>query len=329
MNPHLVLFLVDLNMTVFEITGRATFTNIVNTKYPTQYYSSQRFPGLVGRGGNVETPPSAANAWDITKLSFTNAGDIASEVTANYLPTDLYVQPDGTRLFVAMKDNTPTAGGRVQSYTFGTPWDITTITAEDVLVVSEDLDGVSFKPDGLKMYLSGFETGGLTYIYEYDLSTAWDVTTAAFLRKEQFSDGALYVRSDGAKIFIADGIDVTSYDLSTAWDISTMTEDDIYTPDDGAVGLPPNSVFMRDDGSRIYWCSWTGLGGDKLYQADLSIVWDLTTAVYNDISIPIGVPNGSVLFVGPAAVHWKPDGLKTYVIRDDDPTFEVYQYDIT
>ena len=48
MDPPLVLFLTDIQMTVFEISGRATFTNIVNAKYPTEYYTRQRFPGLAG-----------------------------------------------------------------------------------------------------------------------------------------------------------------------------------------------------------------------------------------------------------------------------------------
>jgi len=46
MNPPLVLFLTDLQINAFEVTGRATFTNIVNLKYPTEYYDRARFPGL-------------------------------------------------------------------------------------------------------------------------------------------------------------------------------------------------------------------------------------------------------------------------------------------
>ena len=46
LNPPLVLFLVDVQLTLFEISGRATFTNIVNAKYPREYYTRERFPGL-------------------------------------------------------------------------------------------------------------------------------------------------------------------------------------------------------------------------------------------------------------------------------------------
>lgn len=46
MDPPLRLFLTDVELTAFEITGRATFTSVVNAKYPTEYYSRDRFPGL-------------------------------------------------------------------------------------------------------------------------------------------------------------------------------------------------------------------------------------------------------------------------------------------
>lgn len=48
MNPPLLLFLTDIQIDAFEVTGRATFTNIVNFKFPTAYYDRQRFPGLSG-----------------------------------------------------------------------------------------------------------------------------------------------------------------------------------------------------------------------------------------------------------------------------------------
>ncbi len=46
MNPPLILFLTDIQVNAFEVTGRAAFTNIVNFKFPTEYYDRQRFPGL-------------------------------------------------------------------------------------------------------------------------------------------------------------------------------------------------------------------------------------------------------------------------------------------
>jgi hypothetical protein len=44
----LVLYLTDLKENAFEVTARASFTGIVNMKFPNEYYDRQRFPSLGG-----------------------------------------------------------------------------------------------------------------------------------------------------------------------------------------------------------------------------------------------------------------------------------------
>ena len=46
MDPPLVLFLGDAKITVFEATGRASFADLINKKFPTQLYTRSRFPSL-------------------------------------------------------------------------------------------------------------------------------------------------------------------------------------------------------------------------------------------------------------------------------------------
>ena len=46
MDPPLVLFLGDAKITVFEVTGRASFADLINKKFPTQLYTRSRFPSL-------------------------------------------------------------------------------------------------------------------------------------------------------------------------------------------------------------------------------------------------------------------------------------------
>lgn len=46
MNPPLVLFLEDVQITAFQVTGRATFADVVNKKFPSQLYTRARFPAL-------------------------------------------------------------------------------------------------------------------------------------------------------------------------------------------------------------------------------------------------------------------------------------------
>jgi hypothetical protein len=46
MDPPLVLFLGDAKLTVFEATGRASFADLINKKFPTKLYTRSRFPSL-------------------------------------------------------------------------------------------------------------------------------------------------------------------------------------------------------------------------------------------------------------------------------------------
>ena len=47
-NKPLVLYLTDLKIDAFEVTGQASFTNIINQPYPNEYYDRNRFAGLGG-----------------------------------------------------------------------------------------------------------------------------------------------------------------------------------------------------------------------------------------------------------------------------------------
>lgn len=46
MIPPLVLFLRDIQITTEQVTGKATFMDIVNRKFPTELYTRARFPSL-------------------------------------------------------------------------------------------------------------------------------------------------------------------------------------------------------------------------------------------------------------------------------------------
>ncbi len=46
MIPPLVLILKDVEITTLQVTGRATFMDIVNKKFPSELYTRDRFPSL-------------------------------------------------------------------------------------------------------------------------------------------------------------------------------------------------------------------------------------------------------------------------------------------
>jgi hypothetical protein len=46
MDPPLILFLREVSVNDFQVSGRATFADIVNKKFPSQLYTRKRFPSL-------------------------------------------------------------------------------------------------------------------------------------------------------------------------------------------------------------------------------------------------------------------------------------------
>jgi len=80
---------------------------------------------------------------------------------------------------------------------------------------------VFFKPDGTKMYIAGYATYA---VYEYDLSGAWDISTASYIQNFDTSSTAtpstpasLFFKSDGTKMFttsiLSGEIGVWAFDL--------------------------------------------------------------------------------------------------------------------
>ena len=91
----------------------------------------------------------------------------------------------------------------------------------------------TFKADGTKVYTCESAGSNDNYVLEFDLSSAWDLSTATYVQKDSttfsgFGDG--YIRgltfsSDGTKLITTHSSNtyIYQYDLGTAWDISTLS----------------------------------------------------------------------------------------------------------
>src|SRR3990172_8767088 len=109
-----------------------------------------------------------------------------------------------------------------------TAWNVTTaVLANTKSVNAQDPSplGIFFKPDGLKMYVVGNFNNR---IYEYNLSTAWNIATTSFLQSftitaQDTTPTGLFIRDDGLKMYVAGGGNdrIYEYNLTTPWSIST------------------------------------------------------------------------------------------------------------
>ena len=182
---------------------------------------------------------------------------------------------------------------------------------------------VAFKSDGTKMYYAG--TNNDT-IYQYSLSTAWDVSTASydsvnFSVASQGQPTGLVFKSDGTKFYLSENntSSVYQYSLSTAWDMSTASYDSV-SFSVASQGLYPHDLVFNSDGSAMYVYTSSD---ETVYQYTLSTAWDLSTSSYASKSYAFANAEDA----SPEGIDISTDGTKFYMVGRT--TDSVYQYTLS
>jgi len=273
---------------------------------------------IVGNGDNDIIEYDLSTAWDISSASFNQNFDVSSQ---DDFPTNIFFKPDGTRMYICGSRN-----DSVYEYNLSTAWDISSASYQrNFSVSSQDAapNGLFFKSDGAKMYVSG-NSGDA--IYEYNLSTAWNVSSASFLQSFSISQDStpqsVFFKSDGSMTFVigASFKKVLQYQLSTAWDISSASYQepttryfDATSQDNIVTGLS-----FKTDGTRMYVL---GHQNDSVYEYDLSTAWDASSASYSQ---SFSVTSQDTV---PFDLVFKPDGAKMYVAGLSSDT--ILEYDLS
>jgi sugar lactone lactonase YvrE/predicted acyltransferase (DUF342 family) len=185
--------------------------------------------------------------------------------------------------------------------------------------------GIYFSTDGTNMYIIGSSGDDIN---QYSLSTAWDISTASYVRvfsvsSQDTAPTSLFFSPDGLILYIlGDSTNrVFRYSLSTAWDISTTT----YTNNSFVVTeSTPNGLWFKSDGSIMYV---VGTTSDTIVRYNLSTNWDITTAtLINSFSL-------STQDASPVGVFFTNDGLTFYVVGQTNDNINRYDlsvaFDIT
>jgi len=182
---------------------------------------------------------------------------------------------------------------------------------------------VFLKPDWTKMYVIWIANDT---IYQYTLSTAYDVSTASYDSKsfsvtsQEWLPTWLFFSTDWTKAYtVWEWSDsVFQYTLSTAWDISTAS----YSSKSFSVSWQdsqPYWVFFKSDWLKMYvaWRSW-----DNVFQYTLSTAWDVSTASYDSKSLSTSSEEISL-----QSVYISDDWLQLFAIWSTNKT--VFQYNLT
>ena len=183
--------------------------------------------------------------------------------------------------------------------------------------------GGAFSTDGTKFYVVNLLS---PVIYQYNLSTAWDLTSASYSQNKDISStcpGAFHIRfkDDGTRLFVSDGASparVFEWDLSTAWDITTATHNAV-TLTVNSQDSTPLGLEFNYGGTKLYI---VGDSSDSIYQYDLTSAYDLSTASYASKSFSVGTQDAT-----PRAMAINPDSDKIWVLGETNDT--VFQYSLS
>jgi hypothetical protein len=216
---------------------------------------------VIGTTGDDVNQYSLSTPWLVSSATYVTVFSVASQ---DLTPTGLFFRADGLKMYVVGNTN-----DTVFQYSLTTPWSVATASYDSVSfsVTTQETtpNGVFFKPNGLTMYITG-STGDA--VYQYTLSTAWNVSTATFTQSfsvgsQEIAPSDVSFTGDGTRMFLlgTTGDDVTVYNLTTPWDISTASHIGQFSVAGQDTG--PAGIYVKPDGTKFYI---VGNTNDSVYQ---------------------------------------------------------------
>ena len=268
-------------------------------------------------------------------LTFKQSKDISDDT--DHL-RGITFKPDGSRMYVTADEDDPV----VLQYSLSSAFDISTATligsgteltvANGFAVSNMDKPhAIEFKSDGTVMYVIRSESG-FVGVEQFNLTTAWDTSTLVHdTRKVITSDcdddvqiRALAFKSDGTRMYLSqEGAEVVSqYDLTTAWDVSTATNN-VCSNSFGSEEADMRNIQFSSDGTIMYL---GGSNGDDINKYTLATAWDVT-AISHVTSYSISSQTGNM-----RGFKFTANFTKLYVTGDDADsgagTNVVYEYNM-
>jgi len=279
---------------------------------------------IVGQAQDTVFQYTLSTAWLVSSATYASKSFVMGQ--SETVPTAVDFKDDGTIMYVV-----GSTLDTVHQYTLSTAWDVSTATYStksfSVTTQASQPQSVRFADSGTKMYIMN----QTSTVYQYALSTAWDVSTASYgsvlynlstVGGYETNATGFYIRPNGTQFFmVGTTYDyVWSFNIGTAYNISTSS---FATTDNYRLGTndsTPVGIKFRTDGTKFYFL---GSGNDRVYEYSCSTAWDINTTSYTSgryISVGTQEANGQDLAFGDS-------GTKMYVIGTTSDT--IYQYTLS
>lgn len=269
------------------------------TPYALEFNNNGTKMYTVGVSNDTVYQYSLSTAYDISTASYDSVSfSVASQEATPYSIT---FNNDGTKMYIVGYTS-----DTVFQYSLSTAFDLSTASYSSVSfsVTSQDSapSDVIFNNNGTKMYMVGRTNDS---IFQYSLSTAYDVSTASYdsvsfnVDSQDSQPSGIMFNNDGTKLYMT-GLasdSANQYSLSTAYDLSTISYDSVSFSFSSQESNVLDMTFSAD-GSKLFV---TGLTNSTIYQYStqaLTQTLDLSTG--NTFSF---TPSGAttVSFTNPPA----------------------------
>ncbi len=350
-------------MEISEIEWKKTVDSLGNETNPDKY-NGERFTVA---NSTADTFEPLRRGWgagrriDI-RSAFPETRFDLSDLTGE--PKSIIVSDDGLKMFIL-----DSGADLILEYNLGEAWDVATANHNsitfDFSAITTDASGMAFSDsDGTTIFLAGENSDNQSTIYQIDLGTGFDLSTASNGSKSTNVSAQVRKMFDidmdhcGAFVYVTSRIGNTStiyqFTVSTLSDASTITYENkkLFVTND-VTNL--RSVFMRKDGTQMFVLDDIG-GADNIavVEYELDTKYEVDTATLKEESGSLApVTCGRSLAVqesdgidiqntsndqhdypstntqsssGRNSLVWKPDGLKIYIV-DNDGIF--FAHDLT
>jgi hypothetical protein len=222
----------------------------------------------------------------------------------------------GMGLFIGGRASGGAAGGGAAGI------DISAATFSDFFSVAGQFDtfsGFEIVDEGTKLF--AVRRSGAS-LYQYNLLTAWDVSSATYIRGIGFApDGEpqdCSLNPTGTRIFVtgAQQNAIHQGNLGTAWNLSTFAPAGSLPV--GAQDGTPVSHAWNSDGTKLFVL---GRDNSAVFSYTASTAWDVTSCEYDDLFFPVGAQ-----VTTETGLDFSPDGTQMFVVCSG--TDRIYQYDL-
>jgi len=225
--------------------------------------------------------------FDISTASFDSPDSefLGNEFHIGYsLGTNIYITENGQELYV-----TNSYEKKINQYSFGTAFDIKTLTftgssvAQTSLVGNTQIRNTYLNSDGTKIYYIDY---GDKRLYQATLSTAYDITTmpdatSFYDYTTDLGGNGMWFgfNADGSKLYIGKyGGQIYQWDLATNFDVTSTKSNNQILDVSSTLAQPnyPNNFTFNSDGTKFFLIDF--IDGKEHYVWNLSSAYDLSTA---------------------------------------------------